>query len=73
MYHLVSQLLPSSSENACSQRAVLSVMRDHSRLPAVYAAQQKLESLGIRVLGTVMIGEKTEAYGHAVPYPRKGD
>jgi capsular exopolysaccharide synthesis family protein len=49
---------------------LLSVMRDHSRLPAVYAAQQKLASLGIHVLGGVMIGEKTEAYGHAVPYPR---
>jgi succinoglycan biosynthesis transport protein ExoP len=49
---------------------LLSVMRDHSRLPAVYAAQQKLASLGIAVLGGVMIGEKTEVYGHAVPYPR---
>lgn len=49
---------------------LLAVMRDHSRLPAVYAAQQKLASLGIAVLGGVMIGEKTEAYGHAVPYPK---
>jgi capsular exopolysaccharide synthesis family protein len=49
---------------------LLSVLRDHSRLRAVYAAEQKLESLGIRVLGTVMIGEKTETYGHAVPYPQ---
>ena len=29
MIQLVSQLLPSSSEKACSQRADLSVMRDH--------------------------------------------
>ena len=32
MYQLVSQLLPSSSEKACSQRAVLPVMRDHRYL-----------------------------------------
>jgi capsular exopolysaccharide synthesis family protein len=50
---------------------LLSLMRDHSRIPAVYAAQQKLASLGIAVLGGVMIGEKTEGYGHAVPYPKK--
>jgi capsular exopolysaccharide synthesis family protein len=51
---------------------VLSVLKDHSRIPAVYAAQQKLEALGIRVAGTVLIGEKTEAYGYSVPYPRQG-
>lgn len=49
---------------------LMSVMRDHSRIPAVYAAQQKLAGLGISVLGGVVIGEKTEAYGHAVPYPQ---
>jgi succinoglycan biosynthesis transport protein ExoP len=49
---------------------LLSVMRDVSRIPAVYGAQQRLESLGIRILGAVVIGEKTEMYGHAVPYPR---
>ena len=48
----------------------LTLMRDHSRIPAVYAAQQKLASLGIAVLGGVMIGEQTEGYGHAVPYPK---
>jgi capsular exopolysaccharide synthesis family protein len=49
---------------------LLSVMRDHSRIPAVYQANQRLESLGIRVLGAVVIGEKTETYGRAVTYPR---
>ena len=53
-----------------SDVVVLSVMRDHSRIPAVYAAQEKLAALGIAVMGGVVIGEKTEAYGHAVPYPR---
>jgi capsular exopolysaccharide synthesis family protein len=47
---------------------VLSVMKDISCMPAVYAAQQKLEDLGIRVLGAVVIGEKTESYGRPVPY-----
>jgi capsular exopolysaccharide synthesis family protein len=47
---------------------ILSVMKDVSSMPAVYAAQQKLEDLGIRVLGAVVIGEKTESYGRPVPY-----
>ena len=47
---------------------LLSVMKDVSRTPAVYHAQQRLEALQIRILGTVIIGEKTERYGHAVPY-----
>jgi capsular exopolysaccharide synthesis family protein len=67
-----SPVLPIPDALLLAQQAdtvLLSVMRDHSRLPAVYAAQQKLEALGIRVLGTVVIGEKTETYGHAVPYP----
>ncbi|MFO0877274.1 MAG: polysaccharide biosynthesis tyrosine autokinase [Gemmataceae bacterium] len=50
---------------------LLSVMKDHSRLPSVYQAQQRLEALDIRVLGSVVIGEKSERYGRAVPYPRQ--
>jgi capsular exopolysaccharide synthesis family protein len=49
---------------------LLSVMRDVSRIPTVYGAQQRLEALGIRVLGAVVLGEKAEGYGRAVPYPR---
>jgi capsular exopolysaccharide synthesis family protein len=67
-----SPVLPVPDALLLAQQAdtvLLSVLRDHSRLPAVYAAQQKLEALGIRVLGSVVIGEKTETYGHAVPYP----
>ena len=48
--------------------AVLSVLRNVSRLPAVHAAQQRLAALGIRVLGAVVIGEGMEAYGQ-VRYP----
>lgn len=49
---------------------LLSVMKDHTRMPAVYQAHQRLETLGIRVLGAVVIGEKGESYGH--PLPRTG-
>jgi polysaccharide biosynthesis transport protein len=47
---------------------LLSVLRNVSRLPAVHAAQQRLASLGIRVLGAVVIGEGMEVYGQ-VRYP----
>jgi polysaccharide biosynthesis transport protein len=50
---------------------LLSVMRGVSRLPNVYAAQQRLESVDVHVLGAVVIGEKTESYGRAVSYPRQ--
>ncbi|HMF12112.1 MAG TPA: hypothetical protein VKE94_07390, partial [Gemmataceae bacterium] len=38
--------------------ALLAVLRDVSRLPAVHAAQKRLTKLGIRVLGAVVLGEK---------------
>jgi succinoglycan biosynthesis transport protein ExoP len=47
---------------------LLSLLRGVSRTPQVYAAQQRLESLGIRVLGAVVNGvAETELYGHAAP------
>ncbi len=39
---------------------IFSVLRDVSRVPAVYAAQQKVANLAIRSLGAVMIGAKSE-------------
>ncbi|MFQ3650319.1 MAG: polysaccharide biosynthesis tyrosine autokinase [Gemmataceae bacterium] len=66
-----SPVLPVPDALVLGQQAdavLLSVMRDVSRMPAVYQAQQNLEELGIRVLGTVVSGEKTETYGRAVPY-----
>jgi capsular exopolysaccharide synthesis family protein len=36
--------------------ALLSILRDVSRTPAVYAAQKRLNALGIRTLGAVVIG-----------------
>ena len=39
---------------------VFTILRDVSRVPAVYAAQQKVSNLGIRTLGAVMIGAASE-------------
>lgn len=39
---------------------IFTILRDVSRVPAVYAAQQKINNLAIRTLGAVMIGAKTE-------------
>jgi len=47
---------------------LFSVLRNVSRLPAVYAAQQRLTALGIRILGTVVTGDKLNTYG-AKTYP----
>ena len=67
----VSPILPVVDALLVGEHAdavLLSVLRNVSRLPAVYAAQQRLASLGIRVLGAVVIGEGMEAYGQ-VRYP----
>lgn len=42
---------------------LLSILRDVSRLPAVYAAYQRLTMLGIRTLGAVVSGTREEQYG----------
>jgi capsular exopolysaccharide synthesis family protein len=42
---------------------IVTVMRDVSRAPEVFAAQQRLTSLGIRTLGAVVIGDGDEL-GH---------
>jgi capsular exopolysaccharide synthesis family protein len=39
---------------------IFSILRDVSRTPAVFAAQQKISSLAIRILGAVMIGGRNE-------------
>jgi capsular exopolysaccharide synthesis family protein len=49
---------------------ILSLLRGVSRTPQVYAAQQRLESLGIRVLGAVVNGvPEADLYNNAVPAP----
>jgi len=67
----VSPILPVADALLIGEHAdavLLSVLRNVSRLPAVHAAQQRLASLGIRVLGAVVIGEGMEVYGQ-VRYP----
>jgi capsular exopolysaccharide synthesis family protein len=51
---------------------ILSILRDVSQAPRVYAARQRLEALGIRVLGAVINGTSPdEVYGHgASPAPQ---
>lgn len=53
---------------------ILSLLRDVSRSNHVFAAYQKLVTLGIRVFGTVMSGERAEAYRmhHVQQPPVKG-
>jgi capsular exopolysaccharide synthesis family protein len=66
-----SPVLPVADPLLVGQHAdavLFSVMQDVSRLPAVYAAQQRLASLDIRMLGCVVIGEKPNPYG-AAHYP----
>jgi capsular exopolysaccharide synthesis family protein len=45
---------------------LMSVLRQVSRLPAVYATAQRVESLGIRMLGAVLAGVKGDLV-HAYP------
>jgi succinoglycan biosynthesis transport protein ExoP len=42
---------------------LISILRDVSRVPTVYAAYQRLSMLGIRTLGAVVNGARTERYG----------
>jgi capsular exopolysaccharide synthesis family protein len=42
---------------------LFSVLRDTSQLPKVYAAHQRLASLGVRLLGAVVTGASGDVYG----------
>jgi succinoglycan biosynthesis transport protein ExoP len=50
---------------------IISVLRDVSRMPSVYAAHQRLIAAGVRVLGAVVNGVRGEAYGTAYPYRQR--
>jgi capsular exopolysaccharide synthesis family protein len=52
---------------------ILSVLRDVSRMPNVYAAHQRLKAVGVRVLGAVVNGVRGESYGAAYPYRSRVD
>ncbi len=47
---------------------IFSILRDVSRAPSVYAAQQKLAQLGVRILGGVVIGSGPTGF-KSVQYP----
>jgi capsular exopolysaccharide synthesis family protein len=49
---------------------LLSILRDVSRIPMVYTAYQRLNGLGIRMLGAVVNGtrEETQGYGYSYGY-----
>jgi capsular exopolysaccharide synthesis family protein len=47
---------------------VFSILRDVSRVPKVYAAVQRLATLGIRILGAVVNGTRDDVYHAAYPY-----
>jgi capsular exopolysaccharide synthesis family protein len=71
-------VLPATDSLLIAQHAdavVLSVLREVSRTPRVYAAFQKLATLGIHVLGAVVSGLPAEdvysgGYQYAAPVPR---
>jgi capsular exopolysaccharide synthesis family protein len=51
---------------------ILSVLRDVSRLPSVYAAHERLLAGGVKVLGAVVNGVRGETYGATYYYHRAG-
>jgi capsular exopolysaccharide synthesis family protein len=50
---------------------VFSLLRDVSRIPNVYAAYQRLATLGIRILGAVVNGVTTGSYGYSSQYAKQ--
>ncbi len=56
-------MLPATDSLLIGQRAdavILSVLREVSQMPRVYAASQRLTTLGIRVMGAVVNGADPE-------------
>jgi capsular exopolysaccharide synthesis family protein len=49
---------------------VFSLLRDVSRIPSVYAAYQRLATLGVRILGAVVNGVETGSYGYSHSYAK---
>jgi capsular exopolysaccharide synthesis family protein len=62
----VCPVLPVADALLIGQHAdavLLSVLRNFSRLPAIYEAQRRLASLDIPMLGAVVLGEASASYG----------
>jgi capsular exopolysaccharide synthesis family protein len=47
-----------------SDAAILSVLRDVSQVPKIYEASERLKSVGVNVLGTVVNGVKSQSHPH---------
>ena len=47
---------------------LFSILREVSRVPLVTLACQRLERLGVRLLGAVFVGAKGDVYGHSYQY-----
>jgi succinoglycan biosynthesis transport protein ExoP len=68
----VSPVLPVSDALQFGQHVdgvLLSVLRDVTRLPDLWAARQRLAGLNVPVLGAVVIGGPTSVYGGLNPVP----
>jgi len=52
--------------------AVCSILRDVSQVPRVFAAHERLQTLGIRILGAVLAGVRSDVYGVEYQYSRRG-
>jgi capsular exopolysaccharide synthesis family protein len=68
-----SPVLPVADSLLLGQHAdgvVFAILREESRLPAIYAAHQRLATLGIRLLGTVVIGVNGDGPARLYPYGR---
>ncbi len=66
-----SPVLPVADSLLLAQQAdgvLFSILRDVSRVPEVYAAQQRLSPLGVRMLGAVVIGMTSELSKRAYQY-----
>jgi capsular exopolysaccharide synthesis family protein len=50
---------------------VFAILRDVSRLPALQTSYQRLASLGIRMLGTIVLGAGAESGSLGCPYPAR--
>jgi len=52
----------------CVDGVIFSILHEVSRLPKVYAAHQRLEMLGMHVLGAVVSGARVDDYGSYYQY-----
>jgi capsular exopolysaccharide synthesis family protein len=47
---------------------IFAILKEVSRVPKVHSAYHRLASLGVRILGAVVVGTTSETYGSRYPY-----